>query len=83
MITVRTISIAALITFAAAAPAAADRWNTGAINKGGGTTAPSKPPVQSTPVPEPADFALFGAGIAGLLLGRRSSRSRKNRRDGE
>jgi len=29
------------------------------------------------PVPHPADFALFGAGVIGLIIGRRSSRSRR------
>jgi hypothetical protein len=31
----------------------------------------------ATAVPEPADMMLFGAGIAGLLIGRRSSRARR------
>lgn len=30
-----------------------------------------------TPVPEPADFALFAAGIIGLIIGRRTSRARR------
>lgn len=30
----------------------------------------------STPVPEPSDFALFLIGVIGLLIGRRTSRSR-------
>jgi hypothetical protein len=30
-------------------------------------------------VPEPADLALFGAGVLGLVIGRRHSRSRQSR----
>lgn len=29
-------------------------------------------------VPEPADFALFAMGVAGLLIGRRGSRNRRD-----
>lgn len=32
-----------------------------------------------TPVPEPADFALFAVGVAGLLLGRQGVRARTRR----
>lgn len=28
-------------------------------------------------IPEPADLALFAAGVAGLIIGRRSSRSKR------
>lgn len=35
-------------------------------------------PTSSTPVPELADFALFGAGVAGVLFGRWSSRRRRS-----
>lgn len=31
----------------------------------------------SVPVPEPADFALFAAGVIGLMIGRRGSRGRR------
>jgi len=48
---------------------------------GPGAIAPREPdrPARGggTPVPEPADFALFAAGIAGLLIGRRTSRRRR------
>jgi hypothetical protein len=33
-----------------------------------------------TSVPEPADFALFAAGVVGLMIGRRSSRKRAGRK---
>lgn len=56
-----------------AAPASASWWSGGAV------TPPAKPPVTSTKVPEPADIVLFAAGVAGLLLGRRGSRSRRNK----
>lgn len=32
---------------------------------------------QRKPLPELSDFALFGLGVAGLLVGRRTSRSRR------
>lgn len=35
----------------------------------------------STPVPEPSDFALFLIGVIGLLVGRRTSRSRSRSDD--
>jgi hypothetical protein len=35
----------------------------------------------STPVPEPSDFALFLIGVIGLLVGRRTSRSRRRSDD--
>lgn len=34
-----------------------------------------------TPVPEPSDIALFALGVAGLLIGRRSSRRSMTRPD--
>ena len=33
-------------------------------------------PGISTSIPEPSDFALFVMGVAGLIVGRRSSRRR-------
>ena len=36
-----------------------------------------------TPVTEPADFALFAAGVVGLLVGRHSSRKRAVRKADE
>ncbi len=38
-------------------------------------------PVAPVSVPEPSDMALFALGVVGLIIGRRSSRSR--RRDDE
>jgi hypothetical protein len=35
----------------------------------------------ATPVPEPSDFALFVIGVVGLLIGRRTSRSRRRADD--
>ncbi len=35
----------------------------------------------STPIPEPSDFALFLMGVAGLVVGRRSSRKRRQNDD--
>jgi len=43
--------------------------STGGNTSTGGSTG-------GTAVPEPADFALFAAGVAGLVIGRRSSRKR-------
>jgi hypothetical protein len=34
-----------------------------------------------TPIPEPTDFALFALGVAGLILGRQSSRRSPKDRD--
>ena len=46
-----------------------------------GKTTPSAAPAQaSTKIPEPGDFALFVIGVAGLVIGRWSSRSRKRKR---
>jgi len=47
----------------------------GTTTSSGGTTTSSS--GGGTPVPEPADFALFAAGVAGLLIGRRTSRRRR------
>lgn len=38
---------------------------------------PQPPKGRPFPVPEPSDLALFAAGVAGLIIGRRSSRSRR------
>ena len=46
--------------------------SSGAHGSGGGSPAS---------VPEPADFALFAMGMAGLYFSRRAARSRKSRRD--
>jgi hypothetical protein len=45
----------------------------------GGTTSSSS--SGGTMVPEPSDLALFGFGVAGLVIGRRAARNRRNRRD--
>jgi hypothetical protein len=36
----------------------------------------------ATEIPEPSDFALFVIGVAGLIIGRRTSRVRKPHKDG-
>ena len=38
-------------------------------------------PGITTSIPEPSDFALFVMGIAGLVIGRRSSRRRRQSDD--
>ena len=38
-------------------------------------------PGISTAIPEPSDFALFVMGVAGLVIGRRSSRRRRQSDD--
>lgn len=45
----------------------------------GGTVVADPQPAKGRPfpVPEPSDLALFAAGVAGLIIGRRSSRSRR------
>jgi hypothetical protein len=88
MVNLRMVSLAAMLAFAAATPVSAEWWKVGASGGGGAAVATTgstarKPPVQSTAIPEPADFALFAAGVIGLLLGRRGSRSRKRRDDAE
>ena len=88
MVIFRTASLAALLALAAAAPVSAEWWKVGALSGGetnlaAASSTAKKPPVQSIPIPEPADFALFAAGVAGLLLGRRGSRSRKRRDEGD
>ena len=71
-----------------AAPASADWW---ASDRGGSASTSSKlaqakkpAPAKAEaprrkPVPEPADFALFAAGVIGLLIGRQGSRIRRRR----
>jgi hypothetical protein len=45
------------------------------------TSSGGKPPVASTIVPEPADAALFGAGVLGLIIGRWGAKRRSRRHD--
>jgi hypothetical protein len=74
----RILLAPALLALAAAQPVAAANV-TAASGTSVARSAPAtaKPPVRGTKVPEPADFALFAAGVIGLLLGRRVSRSRR------
>jgi len=83
MVNLRTVSLAAMLAFAATAPVSASWSLSGpaAVAAPAGTA--KKPPAQSIAIPEPADFALFAAGVIGLLLGRRGSRSRKRRDEGD
>ena len=64
-----------LLAFAifAALPGAALAQNSGK------TPAPPLPPQTSTEIPEPGDFALFLIGVAGLVVGRWTSKARKRR----
>lgn len=68
----RTCTAAALLTLAMAVPASAAEPAASGAARGKPTT--------SIAIPEPANIALFAAGVIGLLLGRRGSRSRH---DGE
>jgi|GWRWMinimDraft_6_1066014.scaffolds.fasta_scaffold13410_3 hypothetical protein len=45
------------------------------------TVANATIPDISTSIPEPSDFALFLLGVAGLVIGRRSSRKRRQSDD--
>jgi hypothetical protein len=81
MVDFRTCLAAALLALTAAAPAAAG-WSVPGVSAPAGTvpsaaavTAP-KQPLSSRAIPEPANIVLFAAGVIGLLLGRRGSRSR-------
>ena len=47
----------------------------------GKTSAPPLPPQTSTEIPEPGDFALFLIGVAGLVVGRWTSKARKRRQE--
>jgi hypothetical protein len=66
-----------LLAFAiiAAIPGAATAQN------GGKTVAPPASPQTSTQIPEPGDFALFLIGVAGLVVGRWTSKTRKRRQE--
>jgi hypothetical protein len=45
------------------------------------TNAAPLPPQTSTEIPEPGDFALFLIGVAGLVIGRWTSKARKRRQE--
>jgi hypothetical protein len=66
-----------LLAFAivAAIPGAAFAQNSGT------TSAPPVPAQTSTQIPEPGDFALFLIGVAGLVVGRWTSKARKRRQE--
>ena len=52
-------------------------WATGAVVAlSTSAIASAAIPGVSTSIPEPSDFALFLMGVAGLVIGRRSSRRR-------
>lgn len=42
---------------------------------------PPLPPQTSTEIPEPGDFALFLIGVAGLVVGRWTSKTRKRKQE--
>jgi hypothetical protein len=48
---------------------------------GGKANAAPVPPQTSTEIPEPGDFALFLIGVAGLVIGRWTSKARKRRQE--
>ncbi len=87
MVSIRFPMLAAVLSLCLAAPATAGWWpsQSGAATENGATASPATAaaprkarPATGTAVPEPADFALFAAGVIGLLLGRRGSRSRRD-----
>ena len=84
MPSIRIRSLALALAIGLAAPASAGWWPSGTSGADGGNAAAAqahparRPATTSTAVPEPADFALFAAGVIGLLLGRRGSRSRRD-----
>jgi hypothetical protein len=80
MTSIRCCSLALALSLGLAAPAAAGWWPSGEAGAAATKPAPVSAPVKrtGTAVPEPADFALFAAGVIGLLLGRRGSRSRRD-----
>jgi hypothetical protein len=45
------------------------------------TATPAFAAGAGTAVPEPADFALFGVGLAGLVIGRFATIRRRKKRD--
>ncbi len=59
----------------AAIPGAAIAQNSGKV------AAPPLPPQTSTEIPEPGDFALFLIGVAGLVVGRWTSKARRRRQE--
>jgi hypothetical protein len=81
-----TLAAAAALGLLIATPATATGEGPGAWGKAssvaGGYVADraagkAKALPKRRPAPEPTDFALFALGVAGLLIGRRTSRSRR------
>jgi hypothetical protein len=68
--------IALAICFAI--PTVALAQNSAANSK---TASQPQPPQTSTEIPEPGDFALFMIGVAGLVIGRWTSRARKRKQE--
>jgi hypothetical protein len=63
------------LAIVAAIPGAAFAQNNSKV------VAPPLPPQSSTEIPEPGDFALFLIGVAGLVVGRWTSKARKRRQE--
>lgn len=68
----RKLATATGLAMALAAPAGAAYGSSNPPSSSGGSTT-----SDGTEVPEPADFALFGLGVLGLMIGRRSSQRRR------
>ena len=70
------LAIAIGLAMALAAPAGATYGSSNPPSSTGGSTSGGST-SGGTEVPEPADFALFGLGVLGLMIGRRSSQRRR------
>ncbi|MDB5661688.1 MAG: hypothetical protein JWN59_26 [Sphingomonas bacterium] len=76
MSSLRTLSFALALSLAG--PALAGESSAQPVSAQAGSSAATAPHKRSTSIPEPADVALFAAGVLGLVLGRRGSRSHRD-----